>query len=190
MAFMCGSGRTGRFPSATTILADVPVDNQALLATGWVRDNDPRIVQMWSDGSYKSEQWTGSLRIAKELASAKLLSLTSYRRLRTQQSPVPLTGTPIPMYDFGEPRELDAVSQEFRYVSDYSGPFNFAGGVFLYYANKSRDINGIAHWERNSRAMLIPGRSVRHSASGSDRSGVTWVDFRLKPPLHFRVVAP
>lgn len=142
-------------PARDNIFPNVPVENQALLATGWVRDTDPRVVQMWSDGSYKSEQWTGSLRIAKELPNAELLSLTSYRKLTTQQSPVPLTGTPIPMYDFGEPRELDAASQEFRYVSDYSGPFNFVGGVFLYYANETRDINGIAHWEPNTAGALF-----------------------------------
>ncbi|HQS68548.1 MAG: hypothetical protein B7Y36_08655 [Novosphingobium sp. 28-62-57] len=142
-------------PARDTIFPNVPVENQALLATGWVRDNDPRIVQMWSDGSYKSEQWTAALRISKQLENAELLSLTSYRKLSTQQSPVPLTGTPIPMYDFGEPRELDAVSQEFRYVSDYSGPFNFVGGAFFYYADESRDINGIAHWEPNTAGALF-----------------------------------
>lgn len=142
-------------PARDNIFTNVPVENQALLATGWVPDTDPRIVQMWTDGSYKSKQWVGSLRISKELANAEILSLTSYRNLKTQQGPVPLTGTPIPMYDFGEPRDLEAASQEFRFVSDFSGPFNFVGGVFFYYANESRDLQGIAHWEPNTAGALF-----------------------------------
>ncbi|MBL0924501.1 MAG: TonB-dependent receptor [Sphingomonadaceae bacterium] len=142
-------------PARDNLFPNVPVDNQALLATGWVPDDDPRVVQMWTDGSYKSEQWTGSLRISKELANAELLSLTSYRNLRTRELPVPLTGTPVPMFDFGEPRTLDAVSQEIRYISDYSGAFNVVGGVFLYYANESRDINGVFHWEPNAAGALF-----------------------------------
>ncbi|MDT7532024.1 TonB-dependent receptor [Sphingobium sp. SA2] len=137
-------------PARDAIFTGVPIENQALLATGFVPDNDPRVVQMWTDGSYKSEQFTASLHVTKELGDANLLSITSYRNLRTQQSPISLAGVTTPVYDFGEPRELDAASQEFRYISDYSGPFNFVGGVFLYYANESRDLNGIAQWEENT----------------------------------------
>ena len=77
-------------------------------------------------------------------------SLRMKRRSRPNRSPISLAGVTTPVYDFGEPRTLDSFSQEFRYVSDYDGPFNFVGGVFFYYANESRDLNGIAQWEENT----------------------------------------
>jgi iron complex outermembrane recepter protein len=137
-------------PARESLFPNIPIENQALLATGFVPDSQPRLVQMWTDGRFESEQFTGSLHITKNLSGGDLLSITSYRHMESKNSPISLAGVPIPIYDFGEPRSIDAASQEFRYVSKLDGPLNFVGGAFLYYANESRLIDGIAFWEANT----------------------------------------
>ncbi|CAN5350540.1 TonB-dependent receptor [soil metagenome] len=137
-------------PARESYFPNVPIENKALLATGFVPDNKARLVQTWTDGRFQSQQWAGSLHVTKSLEDGDLLSISSYRHMRSKNSPISLGGVPIPIYDFGEPRGLDSATQEFRYISKLDGPFNFVTGAFFYYANESRLIDGIAFWEANT----------------------------------------
>jgi iron complex outermembrane receptor protein len=132
------------------IFLDVPIDNQDLIDVGFVPDDDPRVVQQFSDGRYMSDQWTANLRVSKDLDTAEILSITTYRNFKSKEDENSLAGVPIPVFSIGEPRTVEAFSQEFRYVSDYSGPLNFVGGAFAFYSDETRELNSTTLWEENT----------------------------------------
>ena len=72
------------------------VDLDVLAAQDFRVDDDPRTVQMFEDGSYVSEQWVGSLHIEKYLDKLTLQSITTARDFVADQTPVSLTGVPVP----------------------------------------------------------------------------------------------
>lgn len=124
--------------------------SQDLINLGFVPDNDPRVVQQYSDGGYDSRQWTGNLRAEYRLPNASLLSVTTYRDFKSQEDEASLIGTPAPTFELGEPRSVEAFSQELRYTSDYDGPFNWVGGLYLFLSDERRHINVLSSWDEQT----------------------------------------
>lgn len=141
-----GESGTGR----DAIFLDVPITNQDLIDVGFVPDNDPRVVQNFSDGRFESEQWTGNLRISKQLENAELLSVTTYRNYKSAEDENSLAGVPIPVFSIAEPRDVEAFSQELRYTSDYEGRFNWVGGVYFFSSDERRNLRSTTRWEENT----------------------------------------
>lgn len=132
------------------LFLDQPVTQTDLVAIGFVPDDDPRVVQMHTDGRYQSEQVTVGLRIQKDFSNGQLLSITSFRDLSTNEAKGSLAGAPVALFSFGEPREATTISQEFRFISDFDSPLNFVGGLFFYHADEARIINVTTNWDENT----------------------------------------
>lgn len=142
------AGETGVARDA--IFNDVPITNQDLIDIGFVPDDDPREVQSFNDGRFDSEQWTGNLRIAKDLGNAELLSITSYRNYVSDEDENSLAGVPIQAFSIADPRDIESFSQELRYTSDFEGPLNFVGGAFFFYSDERRNLAATTTWEENT----------------------------------------
>lgn len=132
------------------LFLDEPVTQSLLVDQGFVPDDNTRRTTQFSDGRYESEQFTFGLEIDKSFEYGQLLSITSYRYLDTDHAQNSLAGAPTELFAFGEPRQVNSFSQEFRYVSEFNGPFNFVGGAFLYFANEDRNITNTNHWDANT----------------------------------------
>lgn len=136
----------------TGVARDVvtPVDYVDLdILSDFVPDKDPRTVQMFSDGRYISRQWVGSLHVNKQLDNAQILSISTARTFTADQTPVSLTGVPTELFALADARESDTYTQEFRYISEYEGNFNWVGGVFFYHSDETRKLNAITHWDES-----------------------------------------
>jgi len=129
----------------------VPFDNQAPGLADFVPDGDPRTVQQFTDGGYRLTQYTGSLHMTKQLDNAALMSITTYRDMETEEDPNSLAGAPIPIFSIAEPRKVQTFTQEFRYVSEYDGRFNWVGGLYFLNSTESRDGRYQTFWEENTR---------------------------------------
>lgn len=132
------------------IFPNVPVTSQDLIDLGFVPDSDPRVVQQFSDGGYKSRQWTGNLRAEYKLPDATLLSVTTYRDFKSSEVGASLIGTPSPTFELAEPRSVESFSQELRYTSDYDGPFNWVGGLYFFKSDERRNINVLSSWDEQT----------------------------------------
>jgi iron complex outermembrane recepter protein len=129
----------------------VPFDNQDPGLVGFVPDGDTRTVQQFTDGGYRLSQYTASLHLTKQLGNASLMSITTYRDMETEEDPNSLAGAPIPIFTLAEPREVETITQEIRYISDYEGKFNWVGGLYFLNSNESRDGRYETYWEENTR---------------------------------------
>ena len=125
----------------------LPVTHEGLVDVGFVPDGRPRVVNQFSDGDYESEQYTAGLHLSKGLQHGELLSITTGRVFDSWESKQGITGSPVPVYTYGEPREASIVSQELRFLSDLDGPFNFVSGFYFYYADEERTPDNTAHWD-------------------------------------------
>jgi len=125
----------------------LPVTHGGLVDVGFVPEGRSRVVNQFSDGDYESDQVTAGLHVSKGLAHGEFLSITTARMFDSWESLQTITGSPVAVYAYGEPREADVYSQEFRFLSDYEGPFNFVGGAYLYYADEERTPDNLAHWD-------------------------------------------
>lgn len=143
-----GAARDAIFP-------DVPVTSQDLIDLGFVPDNDPRVVQQYSDGRFKSRQWTGNLRAEYRLPNASLLSVTTYRDFKSDESGGSLIGTPTPTFELAEPRSVKSFSQELRYTSDYDGPFNWVGGLYFFKSDERRNVSVLSSWDESTYTGLL-----------------------------------
>ncbi len=132
------------------IFIDVPITNQELLDIGFVPDGDPRVVQSFNDGRFESTQWTGNLRLEKDLGNAQLLSISTYRRYNSDEDENSLAGVPIPAFSIGEPRNVESFSQELRYVSEYDSFFNWVGGAYFFRSDEDRNLMSTTTWEENT----------------------------------------
>lgn len=129
----------------------VPLDNQDPGLANFVPDNDTRTVQQFGDGGYRLTQYTGSLHLTKQLEQGSLVSITTIRDMETEEDPNALAGAPIPIFSIAEPRETRTFTQEFRFISEYDGRFNWVGGLYLLDSEESRDGRYQTHWEPNTR---------------------------------------
>jgi iron complex outermembrane receptor protein len=126
---------------------DTPVTHSAMVAAGFTPDTDPRVSQQFQDGRYESEQVTAGLQVRKKLRRAELHSISSARYTDIDDTLQALSGAPVPIYEYGEPRRISTFSQEVRFLSDLSGPFNFVSGAFIYYSDELRRGDNLAHWD-------------------------------------------
>ena len=125
------------------------------LTTFTPEQNDPRVTTQFSDGRYDSEQYTLGLRISKGLDMGELLSISSGRYFDSNHAPASLTGAPIPIFAFGEPRTVRTFSQEFRFVSELDGPLNFVSGLYFYHSDENRTVNSTVDWNRGTFAGVF-----------------------------------
>lgn len=131
------------------VSSQATVDLDVLAAQDFRVDNDPRDVQMYDDGSYVSEQWVGSLHIEKYFDKFTLQSITTARNFEADQTPVSLTGVPVPLFALGDSRDAEAYTQEFRILSDSDGKFNWQAGAFFYKADETRNMESITRWDES-----------------------------------------
>src|SRR5690606_11206546 len=82
------------------------VDLDELAAQDFRIDNDTRTVQMHTDGRYVSEQWVGTLHVAKQLDNMTLESITTGRLFDVEQEPENLGGLPVPIFAIADEREI------------------------------------------------------------------------------------
>lgn len=150
-----------------------PVTTSGLVALGFQPDNDPRTVQQFSDGGYLSDQATVGLRLEKTFDSGQLLSIGSYRYLDTNHNEASLAGVPIPIFAVGEPRRVNAIQEELRWVSDLDGPINFVAGVFLYHAEEDRTVNFTTTWDPDTVGGSFQAITFCPTQTGADFDNFT-----------------
>ena len=126
---------------------NLPVTHEGLVDVGFVPETKSRVTNQFSDGDYVSEQFTAGLHIEKGLEYGQLLSITSGRYFDSHESLQTITGSPVPVYAYGEPREATVISQEFRFLSELEGPLNFVSGFYFYHADEERTPDNLAHWD-------------------------------------------
>lgn len=130
------------------IFEPVPITQSLLL--DYVPNDDPRTIDGFTDGRYEQDQVTLGLRVEKDLNSGQLLSITSFRNMETKDALTSLAGVPEPMFAIGEPRDISTFSQEFRFVSNNDGPFNYVAGLYVYLSDDKRTLNSTTHWDAST----------------------------------------
>lgn len=129
----------------------VPFDNQDSDLDNFVYEDDTRVVQQKTDGGYRQTQYTASLHLTKQFDNFQLMSITTYRDMETADDPNSLAGMPNTVFTISEPRDVKTVTQEFRFLSDYEGKFNWVGGLYFLRSDESRDGRYESRWEENTR---------------------------------------
>ncbi|MEX0583554.1 MAG: TonB-dependent receptor, partial [Sneathiella sp.] len=116
-------------------------------------DGDTRTVQMHTDGRYVSEQWVGTLHVAKQINSNLTLeSITTGRLFDVEQEPENLGGLPTPIFAIADERDIESFTQEFRLVSDSDSAFNWQGGVYLLHNDDTRFLEVTTRWDPSTAA--------------------------------------
>lgn len=132
------------------VSAQATVDLDVLADQGFMLDNNPRVVQMFSDGRYVSEQWVASAHIEKAFDSMTLQSITTYRSFDAEQDPVSLGGVPTPIFALADERDYEAFTQELRLISNTEGPLSWQTGLFFFSADETRDLAAITRWDEST----------------------------------------
>ncbi|MDA7725994.1 TonB-dependent receptor [Pseudomonadales bacterium] len=125
------------------------VDLEPLASQGFMIDDDPRKVQMFSDGGYESEQWVGSLHITKDFDAMTFQSITTARAFDADQDPVSLAGVPTIVYAFADGRDTTSYTQEFRLISNTDSALSWQAGVFFFDAEETRNLHAISVWSES-----------------------------------------
>tara|TARA_R110000772_G_scaffold96986_1_gene196013 strand:+ start:1872 stop:4250 length:2379 start_codon:yes stop_codon:yes gene_type:complete len=110
-----------------------------LVALGFTPDTKSRTVDQFEVGEFDSTSWGLSAKIEANFDAGTLFSITGYRKLRQDQTPVDLLGLPVVTIASGEQRRFEQFSQELRWVSPSDGRFNYVAGLFFLHQNDSRD---------------------------------------------------
>ena len=123
------------------------VDLEPLASQGFMIDDDPRKVQMFSDGAYESEQWVGSMHITKDFDAMTFQSITTARTFDADQDPVSLAGVPTVVYALADGRDTTSYTQEFRLISNADSALSWQAGVFFFDAEETRNLHAISVWD-------------------------------------------
>lgn len=110
-----------------------------LVALGYTPDTNSRIVDQFDVGEFDSTSWGLSAKVEANFDSGTFYSISGYRKLRQDQTPVDLLGLPVVTVASGENRRFEQLSQELRWMSPSGGRFNYIAGLFFLYQNDLRD---------------------------------------------------
>jgi iron complex outermembrane recepter protein len=126
------------------------VDLDVLADQNFRIDDDPRTVQMHTDGRYVSEQWVGTVHVAKELSNMTLESITTGRIFDVEQEPENLGGLPTPIFAIADERSIDAFTQEFRLISNNDSALQWQTGVYLLHNDETRFLEVTTRWDEST----------------------------------------
>lgn len=153
------------------------VDLDVLADQGFLIDGKPRVVQMQNDGRYNSEQWVGTMHVSKDMTNGLTFqSITTARNFDVNHQPENLGGIPTPIFDLADSRDLDTYTQEFRVISDSDSKLTWQGGVYLLYADETRDAHVITRWDDS-----VVGGVLSSAAGCPDQDPADTENFVITP---------
>lgn len=131
------------------VSAQSTVDLDVLAEQNFIIDNDPRVVQMFADGRYSSQQWVGSLHVSKDFENYTFESITTGRSFDADQDPVSLAGVPTRIFALADSRDVETFTQEFRLVSSNNEKLTWQTGVYLLSSDETRDLAAVTRWDES-----------------------------------------